>query len=343
MLTNHKASLEMYNYQGRTEILSDSSIALISSASSVSINFSGSQCEIYLKGQFDPYNYVSYELDGEYLGRFKIQSDSVESYKVVVPTTNKPHQLKIVKDSEVRNGAILFYGVEVDEILPPKPNSEKYIEFIGNSITCGAAAGNNVMPCEVGEYFDQQNAYMSYGSEVARALNIDFMLSSVSGIGIYRNWNDENIDEPIMPQVYENLYLNTDIAKPYNFSRQPDIVSVCLGTNDLSHGDGIKSRLPFNKEKFISNYISFLKTVYQHYPETQIVLLNSPMIEGETNTLLMSCLTEIQKHFESREKSILLFQFSKAFNNGCSGHPSVEEHKQIAQELTPFLKKLLIK
>ena len=53
-----------------------------------------------------------------------------------------------------------------------------------------------------------------------------------------------------MPQVYENLYLNLDDSKKYDFSIKPDIVNICLGTNDLSYGDGVKPRLLFNREKF---------------------------------------------------------------------------------------------
>jgi hypothetical protein len=68
----------------------------------------------------------------------------------------------------------------------------------------------------------------------------------VSGFGIYRNWNNKNNKEAIIPDVYENLYLDTDTSKPYDFVFKPDIDSICLGTNELSNGDGLKQRLPFN-------------------------------------------------------------------------------------------------
>lgn len=145
-----------------------------------------------------------------------------------------------------------------------------------------------------------------------------------------------------MPQVYENLFLNEDNSNPYDFSTKPDIVSICFGTNDLSDGDGIKTRLPFNRGKFVTNYITFVDTVYSHNPEVKIVLLNSPMIVGDKNDILVSCLTEVQSYFKNKNKSIVLFKFSKAFNNGCTSHPSVEEHKEIADVLVPFLKDLLI-
>ena len=340
--TFYKANHKFFSYQGRTQILNGETVKLITSGSSVSINFSGNYCEVYLKGEYAPYNYVTIELDGIYLGRLKIESDSFMSYTIEVPSLNKLHTLNIFKTTEASSGSVLFEGVKVKELFANTKSKEKYIEFIGDSVTCGAAADTSENPCGSGEYIDQHNAYLSYGPRVARALNVDYVLSSVSGIGIYRNWNDENINEPIMSQVYENLYLNEDNTNPYGFSTKPDIVSICLGTNDLSDGDGIKTRLPFNKEKFMTNYIAFVNIVYSHYPDAKIVLLNSPMIVGDKNDILVSCLTEVQSHFKNKNKSIVLFKFRKSYNNGCTTHPSVEEHKEIADKLVPFLKDLLI-
>lgn len=330
------------NYQGRVDFLKDSTLALISPGSSISFNFSGNFCEVYLKSEFRPHSYISIEIDGEFLEKIKIEADSIKPYQIKIPSKNKTHTVQIFKETEASNGSIIIEKIVVDKIEPIHSNSKKYIEFIGNSITCGAASDSTFVKCDEGEYFDHQNVYYSYGSRVARALDADFMLSSVSGIGIYRNWNDENIEEPIMPQVYENLYLNTDNSKKYDFSKKPDIVSICLGTNDFSNGDGIKNRLHFNKEKFISNYINFIKTVYSHYPKTKIILLNSPMIDGETNLLFISYLEEIQEYFlKTYNKEIPIYQFKKLYVNGCSYHPSVEEHGKMAEELIPVYNNLL--
>jgi lysophospholipase L1-like esterase len=342
VLNSIKAHSNLFYYQGRTEVLKDSTVALISPGAYVASTFKGSSCEVFLKGEFEPYNYVSFELDGKYLGRIKIESDSLRPYLVNVPSTNEVHTLKIFKESEASNGTVLFGGLRVEKVVPYKLTTAKYIEFIGNSITCGAASDGSVTPCDTGLYFDHQNVYNAYGPSVSRALNTDFKLSSVSGYGIYRNWNDEHIEEPNLPDVYENLYLNLDDSKKNNFKQIPDVVTICLGTNDLSLGDGVKPRLPFNKEKFINNYIDFVKTVYNYYPKTQIVLLNSPMVGGETNELLITCLREVQFYFsENQQKQILLFSFDEVYTEGCLGHPSVFEHQKIAEKLTPFLKNVL--
>tara|TARA_R110000868_G_scaffold158589_1_gene386785 strand:+ start:13388 stop:14491 length:1104 start_codon:yes stop_codon:yes gene_type:complete len=334
---------ENFQFSGRYEF-QENNAALISPGASIAINFSGNLCKVNLKAEKLPYNYVSFELDGEYLGRIKIESDTIKEYVINVATKEKEHSLKIIKETEASNGAILFSGITVEKVVSNQQPTIHYIEFIGDSVTCGAAADGSTTPCNIGEYFDQENVYFSYGATTARALNTDFTLSSVSGIGMYRNWNDEHIEEPIMPEVYENLYLNTNTSVQNNFEHVPDIVSICLGTNDLSNGDGKKSRLPFNREKYIANYIGFIKKVYTYYPETQLVLLNSPMIQGETNTLLVSCLKEIQSNFPANtNKPILVYEFDKAYNKGCSWHPSVNEHKEIAQKLTPFFKEILNK
>ena len=53
------------------------------------------------------------------------------------------------------------------------PNSNApLIEFIGNSITCGAAADVSEVPCGSGVDYDQHNAYYAYGPRVARMLGL---------------------------------------------------------------------------------------------------------------------------------------------------------------------------
>ena len=136
---------------------------------------------------------------------------------------------------------------------------KKKIEWIGDSITCGFGNDESDLPCGEGQWFDQHNAYLAYGPVLSRKLGVDFLLSSISGNGMYRNWNSENSEETVLPDVYNNLYQNKDNSKPFSTDFQPNLVSICLGTNDLSDGDGKKPRLPFNKEKYISNYINFIK------------------------------------------------------------------------------------
>lgn len=334
----YKSSHELLKYSGRHEVLTDFTTALIGSAASVEFNTKGTTVTLNIQSELNPRNYVVLTINDEYKERYQLQGDTIHKIEIQLPE-NEINKVGVFKASEAFHGGIIIHDIEAEEIVPIDDNKTVSIEFIGDSITCGALADNSGIDCNEGEYIDQHNAYLSYAPRVARALNADYVLSSVSGIGMYRNWNDENIEEPIMPQVYDNLRLNLDASKPYKSTIQPDIISICLGTNDMSDGDGVKERLPFNSEKYTANYIKFVENVYKHYPNTQLALLNSPMVDGDRNDTLVSCLKKVQAHF--KEKNIALFEFDELYVTGCNYHPSVEEHKKMADLLIPFYKNLL--
>lgn len=333
------ADSQFYKTQGRIEKTADNAIVLIGSASSVTFDFTGKSCTISLqsKNEYGHHAYVSIELDGKYKGRIRVEKE-MKNYEVKT-TSGKKHTLKIFKATEASTGGILFNGTKA-KLLPTSVKEKKKIEFIGNSITCGMGADVIEIPCGQGEWFDQHNAYMAYGPVLSRNLDVDFQLSSVSGMGMYRNWNDET--EPVMPNVYENLYLNNDASKPYNFDFKPDIISIALGTNDFSEGDGTKERQPFNADKFVSNYISFLKMLYKHNPNVQIVVVNSPMVNGERDIVFTDCLEKIRDSFKNEKyKPIQIFKFTAVTPHGCTSHPDAEDHKIMATQYEPFLKELL--
>lgn len=338
----YKADASQIIYSGRIDRSSADGITLIGSASFASFKFKGDSCSIFLKnGAPDGLqNYIALEMDSKYLGRLRIESHSMEVYPVPVEQSSAQHILTVYKATEAQNGNIVFGGVVCHSLLNAPVLPEQSIEFIGNSITCGMGVDHKEIPCHEDQWYDQHNAFLAYGPRVARKLNVRYMLSSVSGIGIYRNWNSAG---PTMPQVYENLYLNTDSSRTWDFAQfTPDIVSICLGTNDFSDGDGKKERLPFNAEAFTKHYIDFVQTVFNHYPHTKIVLLNSPMVTGEKNKIFIVCLKKVITHFSKTDyKSIELFQFTDIMPHGCDTHPDAEDHRLMAEQLYPFYKGLL--
>jgi len=94
------------------------------------------------------------------------------------------------------------------------------------------------------------------------------MLSSVSGIGVYRNWNS---DGPTMPEVYDKTDFRLESNRSWDFSKvTPAVVSIALGTNDFSSGDGKKERLPFDSIRFINGYVKFVQHVKSKYPDAKV-------------------------------------------------------------------------
>ena len=317
-------------------------LELISSAVNFGFSFSGKQCRVFAYlTDTTAHNYLQYELDGVYQKRIKIVGNEMKPL-VINASEEGIHTVWIYKATEAHTGPICIEKIMGENVKPLKKPEAPLIEFIGNSITCGAAADPSEIPCGAGVYHDQHNAYYAYGPRVARALSINFILSSVSGIGIYRTWN---MDGPSMPQVYAKTDFQVDGKREWDFKTyKPAIVSIALGTNDLSNGDGKHERSPFDSTVFVSNYIKFVQLVKSKYPNATIALLSSPMINGERRILLQNCLAAVKENIDilyPSDKKVSLYFFKPMQARGCTGHPNVEDHAILAEELVPFFRSLL--
>jgi hypothetical protein len=333
------ASLKPY---GRSLIDRDHNLELISSAAHFGFSFTGKECTIYaFINDPDGHSYLQYELDGIYQKRLRVHGNRVQPINVTA-TTDGPHTVWIYKATEATTGPVIIQKLVGNDLHALDNTSAPLIEFIGNSITCGAAADTSEVGCGKGVYHDQHNAYYAYGPRAARALDLNYILSSVSGIGIYRTWN---MVGPSMPQVYEKESFSLGDSILWNFKTYtPKIVSIALGTNDLSNGDGVHPRTPFDSAVFVKDYIAFVQLVKSKYPEATIALLSSPMINGDKRILLQNCLTAVKRSIDALfpgSKTVALYFFNPMKAGGCSGHPSVEDHAVLAQELIPFFKSLL--
>lgn len=327
---------------GRYDYKKEQGLELISSGVHFGFSFEGTQSTLYASiGDPAGHGYLQYEVDGVYQKRIKVEGTASQPFLITAGKGGK-HTIWVYKATEAHTGPIFIQKITGASVAPLPIPARPLIEFIGNSITCGAAADPSEVPCGTGQYHDQHNAYYAYGPRVARALGTDFILSSVSGIGMYRNWNS---DGPTMPQVYEkNDFQDRSTRiwdfKPYN----PSVVSIALGTNDFSNGDGKRVRLPFDSAAFVRHYILFVQQVKGHYPSAQIALLSSPMLNGGTRTLLQNCLAAVKQNVDSLYPSappVGLYFFKPMEPHGCSYHPSVEDHGVMAEGLVPFFRKLL--
>lgn len=323
-------------------VVQEQRLEMVSSAMHFGFSFDGPQCQLFASiPNADGHNYLQYELDGVYQRRIRLSGKSTEPIVITAPTAGK-HTVWIYKATEAHTGPIFVQKVIGENVKSLTEARAPIIEFIGNSITCGAAADPSEVPCGTGQYHDQHNAYMAYGPRVARALGANFVLSSVSGIGLYRNWNSNG---PTMPEVYEKVDFQAKNPQRWTFDTfTPQVVSIALGTNDFSNGDGKKERLPFDSAGYVSNYITFVQAVKSKYPKAQVALLSSPMINGKNREKLQNCLTAVKSNVDAAnpsDKPVALHFFQPMRANGCGGHPNVADHGILAQELMPFFKKLV--
>lgn len=293
--------------------------------------FKGSECKIDITDEQrwgNHQNYISVIIDGLPPRRLKLNG---KKSRVILAENLKPrtHHVIICKDTESGIGYLQFNRVLCKELAPLRKAPIKKIEFIGNSITCGMGSYMDVVPCKTGQWYDQHNAWKSYGAITARALGAQWHLTSESGIGLLKSCCNKPY---VMPAVFDKININKD-SLIWNFSNyQPDLVTIGLGQND-----GIQ-----DSTKFCTAYILFIKQLRSYYPNARIILLNSPMAdEPLRNFLEKSAHAVIQSLSYEGEKKIHNYSFKKRYIAGCDSHPSLQEHIEISDELTAFIRKTL--
>lgn len=298
----------------------------------ITFQFKGVDCEVMLNDEElgKKHNYIELVVDDK---AERVQTKFKSStFKLTGEPGKEIHTAIIVKNTETGIGYLELAGIRCKELVKPTPKPERKIECIGNSITSGSASDQSVVTCGKGAWYDQHNAWMSYGAVTARALNAQYHLSSVSGIGLMHSCCNMTIT---MPTIFGNTNIGSVTSDPiqWNFSvYQPDVVTICLGQNDAKQDSAI----------FCNNYISFLKDLRGHYPKANFVLITSPMATKATRPFMKGTVESVVKSMQQMgDSKVSYFVFEKQYSSGCGGHPSLEEHNEIAALLTADIKNLM--
>jgi hypothetical protein len=291
--------------------------------------FEGDSCVVILEDEMlwgNSHNYYEVVVDGKEK-RLQMKSGR-DTLKIDGNAGQDIHRVLFTKNTEAGIGYMAFAGISCEKLVPLPPAAKRKIEFIGNSITSGMGSDQTEIACDKGVWYDQHNAYKSYGAITARALDAQYHLSSVSGIGLMHSCCDMKV---IMPKVFDKVNMREDSVN-WDFSKyQPDVVTVCLGQND-----GIQDSVAF-----CNNYLSFLHVLREHYPSSSIVCLTSPMANDQLLPVMKKYITAVTNEVNKTDKNVHSFFFSKRYSKGCGEHPSLEEQGEIAVELTAFLRKLM--
>ncbi len=298
----------------------------------VKARFTGTFCNVIVNDEMlwgKNHNYLEIVVDDTVLYRLETKGKR-DTIRVANGLPNGTHTILIAKNTEANIGYLELVGLQCKALLPLEEPIRK-MEFIGNSITCGASADESEIPCHTGVWQDQHNAYLAYGPVTARNVNAQWILSSVSGIGLIHSCCNMDV---VMPQVYDNINMrNKNDSLKWNFALyQPDVVTVCLGQNDGAQ----------DSTQFCSAYVQFVQRLRGDYPKAKIVCLTSPMADSSLASSQKKYLNSIVNFINiNGDKDVSYFFFAKRYYHGCDSHPNVSEHKEIAAGLTAYVKKLM--
>ena len=265
---------------GRT-YYSDGKIYCALSGTGVEFRFTGKSCSVTVEGdgnssdaaQADNHARIAIYVNGER----KIDDmvdNATEVYDVFKSDADEDVTVRVIKLSESPMSTVAISDISVDGSgVGPTEDSERLIEFVGDSITCGYGIDDE----DRNHHFSTktEDVTKTYAFKTAEALGADWSMVSFSGYGVISGYSDgtKKVSEQTVPQYYEKLgyswspngsFVPANID--WGFGRLPDAVVINLGTNDDSYCKGD----PTKSAEYRDEYVNLLKTVREHNPDAQI-------------------------------------------------------------------------
>ena len=346
----HKATSDNVKLVGRTYFDGEKLWCGLS-GSGISFNFIGVKCDITIGGD----EIATGDSDKD-KARFAILvngdrviddivSYEAKSYSVVSSESEVSCVITLIKLSEAAMSALSVNGIDVCGKISPVDNKAKFIEFIGDSITCGYGVDDE----DENHNFSTstEDVTKAYAYRTAKMLDVDYSMVSYSGYGIISGYTGDGIrnEKELVPPYYENpafTYGSFGGVKPHNLNwdfsiRQPDVIIINLGTND----DSFCLEDEEKRIEYCEKYVDFLKVVRKNNPFAKIVCCLGIMTER-----LCPYVEKVAAAYtaETGDGNISTLRFTEQLpEDGLAAnyHPTSRTHKKAAEKLAGYLKTII--
>ena len=332
-------------YSGRIDF-SDAKKPVFSAAGVViQARFHGTGAAVLLEDEFKwgtNRNYYDAVIDGSTVVKIAPEK-AVTRYEVAAGLPEADHSLSLFKRTEASIGKCTFLGFEFAGVILPAPaKPARRIEFIGDSITCGTgmeALINSTQCNEDGWGQPYNNARLSYGAVLSHNLNAEYHLTSVSGIGLVRNYSFQYDARP-MPEVYDSLFFEQTDSPAWDPKLyMPDALVIALGSNDFSPGDSDRPIMQI--DEFVNAYVEFIAKLRKDFPEAHVFCVSSPILgdhwptgEYKSATDQKTAITKVVDQLnQSGDDKVHKFFSTSIVGMGCGSHPDANQHQLMAEQL----------
>ena len=256
------------------------------------------------------------------------------------------HTIRIIKLSESAMSTCGISGIETDGEIHPTEQKDMLIEFIGDSITCGYGVDDE----DRDHHFatGTEDVTRAYAYKTAQTLDADYSMVSFSGYGIVSGYTatGEKLGNQLVPDYYEKLGFSFGTYKgeykPQNISwdftrRQPDLIVLNLGTNDMSYVLDKSDR----REEYITGYLTFLKTIRRNNANAKILCVLGIMGEA-----LCSAVEETVERYkkETGDAVISYMGFTDQLPEDgyvADWHPTETTHVKAAEKLAGQIERIM--
>lgn len=238
-----------------------------------------------------------------------------------------PHDLVLTRRSESFFGVTQLLGFPGATLIPTAAPTRR-LELIGDSITCGYGVLGVGPSCSFS--IDTEAETHAWGALAATALGAAHTSIAYSGKGVYRNYDGTTTDT--MSTLWTRT-LADNAASVWSFGWIPAAVVINLGTNDFAGGDPGTS--------FVNAMKALIAQVRLRYPNAEIVVTSSPMLDGSSHTQEVTYLQAAVAASGAHVSFLDIPAQSPVNGYGCDWHPSGTTQQLMANTLASYLHTLL--
>lgn len=246
-----------------------------------------------------------------------------------------PHQIRLEKLSErAEPGRFGGFALPRQAMALPAPRPDMLIEFVGDSDTVGYGNTAPGRDCSAEAQFLATDTSRAYGPITARALGADYRIIAASGIGLVRNLGGGR--DGSMSEIYP-----TAIPSRPDAPRAPelvaDVIVIGLGSNDFARpSDQPQDSDEAQRlgEDFAASLLAFMRARRAEMPAARMVLLAF----GEYGADLVAAHRIARDAFAAGGDHADLVVLPELARNGCHWHPSLNDHRVIADRLVDLLR-----
>ena len=352
------AALPQVKVLGRTT--GKETVNLFWTGSGIEMIYTGSELWVEVNADYDTMEpWLAVELNGAPISRFPLNKGKNEVCLFRGMTVGKPKHVRILKEVQAMNEdpahMVQILGLQYgDGVFLPLPEPKYRLEFVGDSITSGEGAVGAVGDEDwISAFFSAVN---SYPRMVADALSAEYRVISQSGWGIVTSWDGivKNKIPPFYTQVCGLLTGERNVSlgalEDYDFKAwQSDAVIINLGTNDAT---AIRSAAELGQEwagtreiKEVEEILTtsirdFLKVVRDCNPKAQIIW-GYGMLGDSFLPTIRDAVENYAKETADSRIHFLQLPDTTSDTVGSRLHPGVKAHRNAAQVIEEYLKKIL--
>lgn len=337
---------------GRT-MFTDDMLWLAFSGSGAEFTFNGTRAEIVIAGDDDaekPDNADNQARIAVYVNGERVVDDMIdhaeETYTVFESDTPSDCDIRIVKLSETAMSTCAVKSITTEGgDIKPAEKKEHFIEFVGDSITCGYGVDDE----DKSHHYSTktEDVTKTYAYKTAEALNADYSMVSISGYGIISGYSDgkKKVANQQLPKYYDKLGFSYGTfngkkaaSESWDFTGYtPDVIVVNLGTNDESYTKNMEDRV----KDYTDSYVEFLKNIRSHNPDAQIICTLGIMGNGLYPYVEQAVQDYTEETGDAKVCAMPFDVQSPDDGYAADWHPTEATHSKAADKLTAHIKETM--